>query len=52
MAQNLPSGKVGALLRRELLNSSHLSAWRRQTTALNAATPEPKCVLPMLRSGH
>lgn len=52
MAQNLPDGEIGALLRRELLYSSHLSAWRQQIAALNAATPEPKRALPMFRSGH
>jgi len=52
MAQNLPDGEIGALLRRELLYSPHPSAWRQQVAALNAATPEPKRALPMFRSGH
>jgi len=42
LAQNLPAGEVGALLRRERLYSSHLSTWRQQIAALDAATPEPK----------
>lgn len=42
LANGLPSGEIGALLRREGLYSSHLSDWRRQVAALDAQIPEPR----------
>jgi transposase-like protein len=42
MAAGLPAGEIGAMLRREGLYSSHLTFWRRQLSALDARTPEPK----------
>jgi len=42
LAIGLPSGEIGALLRREGLYSSHLTHWRQQLAALDAKTPEPK----------
>ncbi|MDN5851116.1 MAG: hypothetical protein L0H63_16020 [Nitrococcus sp.] len=42
LASGLPSGEVGALLRREGLYSSHLTHWRRQVAALDAHMPEPR----------
>ena len=42
MAEGLPNGEIGALLRREGLYSSHLSNWREHVAALDAKTPEPK----------
>lgn len=42
LAAGLPDGELGAMLRREGLYSSHLTHWRRQVTALDAQTAEPK----------
>lgn len=42
LAAGLPAGEIGALLRREGLYSSHLTHWRRQLAALDAAAPEPR----------
>lgn len=42
MAAGLPAGEVGALLRRERLYSSHLTAWRQQLAQIDAAAVEPK----------
>ena len=42
LAAGLPTGEIGALLRREGLYSSHLSHWRRQIESLDARTPEPR----------
>ncbi len=42
LVAGLPSGEIGALLRREGLFSSHLTQGRQQLAALDANTPEPK----------
>ena len=42
LASSLPSGEIGALLRREGLYSSHLTNWRHLFLAHDAATAEPK----------
>lgn len=42
LAAGLPAGEVGALLRRERLYSSHLTAWRQQLAQIDAAVLEPK----------
>ncbi len=42
LASSLPSGEIGALLRREGLYSSHLSNWRQLLAAQDAATVEPR----------
>ena len=42
MAAGLPSGEIGALLRREGLYSSHLTHWRQLVAALDASSPEPQ----------
>ena len=42
LASSLPSGEIGALLRREGLYSSHLTNWRHLLATHDAATAEPK----------
>lgn len=42
LATGLPSGEIGALLRREGLYSSHLTHWRQLIATLDAQAPEPK----------
>ena len=42
LVAGLPTGEIGALLRREGLFSSNLTQWRQQLAALDANTPEPK----------
>jgi transposase-like protein len=42
LVAGLPAGEVGALLRRERLYSSHLTAWRQQLAELDAAVVEPR----------
>lgn len=42
LAADLPTGEVGALLRRERLYSSHLTVWRQQLAALDASVVEPR----------
>lgn len=42
LADGLPAGEIGALLRREGLYSSHLSQWRQQVATLDAHAPEPR----------
>lgn len=42
LATGLPSGEVGALLRREGLYSLHLTHWRQWVAALDAKAPEPR----------
>jgi transposase-like protein len=42
LVAGLPAGEIGALLRRERLYSSHLTAWRQQLAELDAAVPEPR----------
>ncbi len=42
LATGLPSGEIGALLRREGLYSSHLTNWRHLLATHDAATSEPR----------
>ena len=42
LATGLPSGEIGALLRREGLYSSHLTQWRQLITTIDAEAAEPK----------
>jgi len=42
LVAGLPAGEIGALLRRERLYSSHLTAWRQQLAELDAAVVEPR----------